>query len=176
MARQLSSIIYKALTTTVEALSISMPYSGDSVVERMGREQLVKGMNVTTYEKGQGSCEDCIMGKHTRRPFDDNTTRETEVLERVYIDLWGLSGDTRLHLRLHLRTPTFTTFDILLLSIPYPTSLPIVDTIHNPPYHNSDVSSNLRPFPTWSFGLSRAIPLFPHMVPLLLFNIVPPFI
>src|SRR5882757_9422839 len=91
-----------------------------------------------------------------------------------YHEMWSdhLSGDTRLH----LRTPTFTTFDILLLLIPYPTSLPIVDTIHNPLYHNSDVSSNLRPFPTWSFGLSRAIPLFPHMVPLLLFNIVPPFI
>ena len=62
---------------------------GYSVIERMGREQVVKGMDVTTYEKGQGSCEDCIMGKHTRRPFDDNPTRESEVLERVYIDLWG---------------------------------------------------------------------------------------
>ena len=46
-------------------------------------------MDVTTYEKGQGQCEDCIMRKHTQRPFDENPTRETEVLERVYIDLWG---------------------------------------------------------------------------------------
>ena len=60
---------------------------GYSVIERMGRERVVKGMDVTTYEKGQGSCEDCI--KHTRRPFDDNPSRESEVLERIYIDLWG---------------------------------------------------------------------------------------
>jgi hypothetical protein len=55
----------------------------------MGRERVVKGMDVTNYEKGQGSCEDCIMGKHTRQPFDDNTAQETDVLERIYIDLWG---------------------------------------------------------------------------------------
>jgi GAG-pre-integrase domain/Integrase core domain len=60
-----------------------------SVIERMGREQVVKGMDVTTYQKGQGCCEDCIMGKQTRQPFDNNLARETEVLERVYVDLWG---------------------------------------------------------------------------------------
>lgn len=60
-----------------------------SMIECMGCKQVVKGMNITTCEKRQGSCKDCIMGKHTRRPFDDNPTRETEVLERVYIDLWG---------------------------------------------------------------------------------------
>jgi hypothetical protein len=38
---------------------------GYSMIECMGHEQVVKGMDVTTYEKGQGSCEDCIMGKHT---------------------------------------------------------------------------------------------------------------
>ena len=37
-----------------------------SVIEQMGCKEVVKGMSVTTYEKGQGLCEDCIMGKHTR--------------------------------------------------------------------------------------------------------------
>ena len=31
------------------------------------------------------------MGKQTRHPFDGNTHPATEILERVHIDLWGLS-------------------------------------------------------------------------------------
>lgn len=75
--------------TDIDTWHRRLGHVGYSVIERMGREQVVKGMNVTTYEKGQGSCEDCIMGKHTRCPFNDNPAHETEVLERVYIDLWG---------------------------------------------------------------------------------------
>jgi hypothetical protein len=48
---------------------------------------IVWDMDVTTYEEGQGLCEDCIMEKHTRQPFNDNPTQESDVLERVYIDL-----------------------------------------------------------------------------------------
>ena len=36
-----------------------------SVIERMGHEQVVRGMDVTSYKKGPGLCEDCVMGKHT---------------------------------------------------------------------------------------------------------------
>ena len=75
--------------TNIDTWHWNLGHASYSVIECMGCEQVVKGMEVTTYEKGQGLCEDCIMGKHTQRPFDNNPTRETEVLERVYIDLWG---------------------------------------------------------------------------------------
>jgi hypothetical protein len=75
--------------TDIDTWHRRLGHVGYSVVERMGHERVVKGMDVTNYEKGQGSCEDCIMGKHTRQPFNDNTAREMDVLERMYIDLWG---------------------------------------------------------------------------------------
>jgi GAG-pre-integrase domain/Integrase core domain len=75
--------------TNIDTWHRRLGHIGYSVVERMGREGVVKGMDVTNYEKGQGSCEDCIMRKHTRWPFNDNTAREMDVLERIYIDLWG---------------------------------------------------------------------------------------
>jgi Integrase core domain/GAG-pre-integrase domain len=80
--------------TDIDTWHRRLGHVGYSVVEWMGRERVIKGMDVTTYEKGQGSYEDCIMGKHTRWPFDDSTARETDVLERIYIDLWG-SAQTR---------------------------------------------------------------------------------
>jgi hypothetical protein len=75
--------------TDIDTWHRRLGHVGYSIIEHMGHEQVVKGMEVTTYKKGQGLCEDCVMGKHIRRPFDDNPTRETDVLERVYIDLWG---------------------------------------------------------------------------------------
>jgi Integrase core domain/GAG-pre-integrase domain len=74
--------------TNIDTWHQRLGHVGYSVIEHMGHEQIVKGMNITTYEKGQGSWKDCIMGNHTRWP-SDNPTWETEILERVYIDLWG---------------------------------------------------------------------------------------
>jgi GAG-pre-integrase domain len=58
--------------TDIDTWHCRLGHFGYSIIEHMGHEQVVKGMDVTTYKKGQGSCEDCVMGKHTRRPFDDN--------------------------------------------------------------------------------------------------------
>ena len=38
-----------------------------------------------------GKCEDCIFGKHSAHPFNDNGYRETETLERIHVDIWGPS-------------------------------------------------------------------------------------
>ena len=75
--------------TDIDTWHRRLNHVGYSVVEHMGHKQVVKEMDVTTYEKGPGSCEDCIMEKHTWQPFDNNPAQETDVLERVYIDLWG---------------------------------------------------------------------------------------
>jgi hypothetical protein len=44
--------------------------------------------------KTPGRCEDCILGKQARRPFDLTIEVEEEVLERVYIDLMGPVTET----------------------------------------------------------------------------------
>jgi hypothetical protein len=75
--------------TDIDTWHRRLGHVGYTTIEHMGRGTAVRGMDITTYDRGPGSCEDCIMGKQTRRPFDDNTERETSVLDRVYIDLWG---------------------------------------------------------------------------------------
>jgi len=37
----------------------------------------------------KGLCKDCVFGKHTAHPYHENPACETEVLEQVYIDIWG---------------------------------------------------------------------------------------
>ena len=51
--------------TNIDTWHQRLGHASYSMIEHMGREQVIKGMEVTTYEKGQGLCEDCIMGKHT---------------------------------------------------------------------------------------------------------------
>ena len=54
----------------------------------MASERLVDGLSIT--ERGlKGRCEDCILGRQTRRPFDDMTDKSLDPLELVSFDLWG---------------------------------------------------------------------------------------
>lgn len=54
----------------------------------MANRNLVDGLNITSKDV-HGMCEDCLYGKAVRRPFDEVLTHETEVLERVHMDLFG---------------------------------------------------------------------------------------
>jgi len=57
----------------------------------MMTDNLVDGLNICGELSIGGLCEDCIFGKHTAHPYNDNKSREKEVLKRVYIDIWGPS-------------------------------------------------------------------------------------
>jgi hypothetical protein len=57
-------------------------------IERMASKGLVDGL-VITRKLLRGMCEDCILGKQDKAPFDDFVVHETEPLERVHVDLWG---------------------------------------------------------------------------------------
>ncbi len=53
-------------------------------------KQLVDGLDIVPgMKEATGMCEDCIYGKQTNRPYDEVVTPETEMLERVHMDLWG---------------------------------------------------------------------------------------
>lgn len=55
---------------------------------RMANKGLVDGLDITS-KKVHGLCEACLYGKAIRRAFDENLSHESEVLERVHIDLFG---------------------------------------------------------------------------------------
>ncbi|KAF8830805.1 hypothetical protein HHX47_DHR2000963 [Lentinula edodes] len=63
---------------------------GITRILRMSSKNLVDGLHITS-RKVEGMCEPCLYGKATRRPFDEKVVHESEVLERVHIDLWGQS-------------------------------------------------------------------------------------
>jgi len=57
----------------------------------MAVKTLVDGLNITGELTMGGRCEDCIFGKHSTHPFNDNGYQETEISERTHIDIWGPS-------------------------------------------------------------------------------------
>ena len=75
--------------STIDTWHRRLSHAGYGVVERMSKWNLVDGMSVTTYKQGPGSCEDCIMGKQTCRPFDDNEDREEHVLDCIERQVLG---------------------------------------------------------------------------------------
>jgi len=56
----------------------------------MSKGNLVDGLSISGNEL-RGKCEDCVIGRQTRRPFDGKTERDLDPLELVSFDLWGPS-------------------------------------------------------------------------------------
>jgi len=54
-------------------------------------EDLVDGLNIYGELSIGGLCEDCIYGKYTAHPYNNSKSREKEIFEHVYIDIWGPS-------------------------------------------------------------------------------------
>jgi len=57
----------------------------------MAVKTLVDGLNITEELTMGDRCEDCIFGKHSTHPFNDNGYQEMEILERTHINIWGPS-------------------------------------------------------------------------------------
>ncbi|CAA7267102.1 unnamed protein product [Cyclocybe aegerita] len=55
----------------------------------MARKDLVDGLRIMDGDRAPGMCEDCIYGKQTSRPYDEDYMPETELLALVHVDLWG---------------------------------------------------------------------------------------
>lgn len=56
----------------------------------MASKNLVDGLSITS-DPLLGRCEDCIVARHARRPFDEPTDPAVDPLELVATDLWGPS-------------------------------------------------------------------------------------
>ena len=59
-------------------------------IEEMAKGRLVDGLNISGNIL-HGKCEDCVLGRQTRRPFDGKTEKSLDPLELVSFDLWGPS-------------------------------------------------------------------------------------
>jgi hypothetical protein len=60
-----------------------------NVISQMEKGDLVDGLNASGEARLKALCEDCLFGKQTTHPFNNTVTRETSVLECVYVDIWG---------------------------------------------------------------------------------------
>ena len=56
----------------------------------MAANNLVDGLKLSGTSVNE-KCEDCILGRQKRRPFDRETEKELDPLDLVSFDLWGPS-------------------------------------------------------------------------------------
>ena len=86
---------------TIATLSLSQPTSlkqwhrrlahcSPLTIQEMTGKRLVDGLNISHLTLN-GKCEDCILGRQTRRPFDRETEKDLPPLDLVAFDLWGPS-------------------------------------------------------------------------------------
>ena len=66
-------------------------HAGTESICNMISEKLVDGLTTKEELSMNSLCEDCIFGKHTTHPFNETSSRETELLKRIHIDIWGPS-------------------------------------------------------------------------------------
>lgn len=74
---------------TLEEWHRRFAHVSPETIRNMARTGVVHGLVILPSHPNCGKCEDCIMGKQSRRPFDSIVTRETEILGCVHVDLWG---------------------------------------------------------------------------------------
>ena len=59
-------------------------------IKEMARNNIVDGLVISSTAMN-GKCEDCILGRQTRRPFDGETEKNLKPLDLIAFDLWGPS-------------------------------------------------------------------------------------
>jgi len=63
---------------------------GIDVLRNLIKKSLVSGLDTVGQLQIIGTCEDCIFGKMHMRAYNKEVVHEAEILEHIYIDLWGL--------------------------------------------------------------------------------------
>ncbi len=76
--------------TPLEQWHRRLTYCSPLTIMEMSKGNLVDGLHISGNDLC-GKCEDCIIGRQTRRPFDGNTEKNLDPLELVSFDLWGPS-------------------------------------------------------------------------------------
>ncbi|KAF5328838.1 hypothetical protein D9619_011448 [Psilocybe cf. subviscida] len=77
--------------TDLETWHRRLGHVSEATIMKMMKGEMVIGLTNETLTRKctVGKCEDCIFGKHARRPFDYEVVQVRDVLALVAIDLWG---------------------------------------------------------------------------------------
>src|ERR1700678_2565441 len=76
--------------TSLEQWHRRLTHCSPLTIQEMARNNLVDGLIISDTTIN-GKCEDCILGRQTRRPFDGETEKYLGPLDLVAFDLWGPS-------------------------------------------------------------------------------------
>src|ERR1700678_1564843 len=76
--------------TSLEQWHRRLTHCSPLTIQEMARNNLVDGLIISDTTIN-GKCEDCILGRQTRRPFDGETEKDLGPLDLVAFDLWGPS-------------------------------------------------------------------------------------
>lgn len=68
-----------------------LAYTRTETIHQMITENLVDELNIYRELSIGRLCKNCIYGKYAAYPYSDSKSREKDILEHVYIDIWGLS-------------------------------------------------------------------------------------
>ena len=74
--------------TSLEQWHRRLTHCSPATIQEMA--DLVDGLTIVGKDL-RGKCEDCIVGRQTRRPFDEQSDTSVDPLELVSFDLWGPS-------------------------------------------------------------------------------------
>ena len=74
--------------TSLEQWHHQLTHCSPLTIKQMSTENLVDGLNISDTDL-RGKCEDCVIGRQVRRPFDRFTEKGLDPLELVSFDLWG---------------------------------------------------------------------------------------
>jgi hypothetical protein len=77
-------------STSLEQWHRRLTHCSPSMIQDMANNNLVDGLKVSEMTVN-GKCEDCILGRQTRRPFDGVTETDLKPLDLIAFDLWGPS-------------------------------------------------------------------------------------
>ena len=67
-----------------------LTHCSPATIQDMADNNLVDGLKISETTLN-GKCEDCVVGRQTRRPFDGATEKGLDPLDLVSFDLWGPS-------------------------------------------------------------------------------------
>ena len=76
--------------TSLEQWHRRLTHCSPLTIQEMANKGLVDGLRISDLAL-TGKCEDCILGRQTRRPFDGATEKNLEPLDLIAFDLWGPS-------------------------------------------------------------------------------------
>ena len=90
LPRQLMAMGSLTQQAPLELWHRRLTHCSPSTIQVMANNKLVDGLTISETTL-TGKCEDCILGRQTRRPFDGETEKNLKPLDLVSFNLWGPS-------------------------------------------------------------------------------------